>query len=50
MNQGFKPVTVGITGGSASGKATFAKALAEELAPLSSVILHQDSYFKDWSK
>ena len=50
MNQGFKPVTVGITGGSASGKTTFAKALAEELAPLSSVILHQDSYFKDWSK
>jgi uridine kinase len=50
MTQGFKPVTVGITGGSASGKTTFAKALAQELAPLSSVILNQDSYFKDWSK
>ncbi len=50
MTQGFKPVTVGITGGSASGKTTFAKALAKVLAPLSSVILHQDHYFKDWSK
>jgi uridine kinase len=49
MTQGFKPVTVGITGGSASGKTTFAKALAEELSPLSSVVLHQDSYFKDWT-
>jgi len=36
-------------GGSASGKTTFAKALVEELSPLSSVILHQDYYFNDWS-
>ena len=50
MTQGSKPVTVGITGGSASGKTTIAKALAEELSPFSSVILHQDSYFKDWSR
>ncbi len=50
MTQGSKPVTVGIMGGSASGKTTFAKALAEELSSFSSVILHQDSYFKDWSK
>ena len=40
MTQSFKPVTVGIMGGSASGKTTFAKALAEELSSLSSVILH----------
>jgi uridine kinase len=45
----FKPVTVGIMGGSASGKTTFAKELAKELSSLSSVILHQDYYFKDWS-
>ncbi len=50
MTQGFKPVTIGIMGGSASGKTTFAKALAEELSSFSSVILHQDYYFKDWSK
>ena len=48
-NQSFKPITVGIMGGSASGKTTFAKALAEDLSPLSSVILHQDYYFNDWS-
>ena len=50
MTQDFKPVTVAITGGSASGKTTFAKALAEELRTFSSVILHQDFYFKDWSE
>jgi uridine kinase len=36
-------------GGSASGKTTFAKALAKELSSLSPVILHQDLYFKDWT-
>lgn len=46
----FKPVTVGITGGSASGKTTFAEELVKELSPFSSVILHQDSYFKGWSR
>lgn len=46
----MKPVTIGITGGSASGKTTFAKALAQELLPLSTIIISQDSYFKDWSK
>jgi len=50
MTQNFRPVTVGIMGGSASGKTTFAKALAEKLSAFSSVILHQDYYFNDWSK
>ncbi len=50
MPQGKKPVTVGITGGSASGKTTFAKALIEGLADFSSVILHQDDYFRDWAE
>lgn len=49
MAKSFRPVTIGITGGSASGKTTFAKALAEKLSPFSPVILHQDSYFRDWS-
>ena len=49
INQSFKPVTVGIMGGSASGKTTFAKELAEELSSFSSLILHQDYYFNDWS-
>lgn len=46
----FTPITVGIMGGSASGKTTFAKALAEALSEFSPVVLNQDSYFRDWSE
>ena len=48
MTQNFKPVTVGISGGSASGKTTLATTLAEHLKEFSPVILHQDYYFRDW--
>lgn len=44
------PITVGIMGGSASGKTTFATALSEQLSEYSPIILHQDSYFRDWSE
>lgn len=37
-------------GGSASGKTTFASALAEQLTEYSPVVLNQDSYFRDWSE
>ena len=50
MSQNFKPVTVGISGGSASGKTTLTAALEEELKEFSPVILHQDYYFRDWSE
>ena len=50
MPQNFKPVTVGISGGSASGKTTLAKTVAEGLKEFSPVILHQDYYFRDWSE
>ncbi len=50
MPQDFKPVTVGISGGSASGKTTLTTVLAEELKEFSPVILHQDYYFRDWSE
>lgn len=46
----FIPITVGIMGGSASGKTTFARALAEQLAEFSPVVLNQDAYFRDWSE
>ena len=46
----FTPITVGIMGGSASGKTTFASALAEQLAEYTPVVLNQDSYFRDWSE
>lgn len=45
-----KPIIIGIMGGSASGKTTFATALAEELADYSPITLHQDLYFRDWSE
>ena len=50
MPQNFKPVTVGISGGSASGKTTLTNTLAAGLKEFSPVILHQDYYFKDWSE
>ena len=46
----FTPITVGIMGGSASGKTTFASALAEQLTEFSPVVLNQDTYFRDWSE
>jgi uridine kinase len=41
--------TIGITGGSASGKTTLARALAVSLEEFDPVILGQDRYFRDWS-
>lgn len=49
-NDKIRPITVGIMGGSASGKTTFATALAEQLAEFTPITLHQDSYFRDWSE
>ena len=46
----FTPITIGIMGGSASGKTTFASALAAELMEYAPVVLNQDSYFRDWSE
>ena len=43
------PYTIGITGGSASGKTTLARALAVSLQEYNPVILSQDRYFRDWS-
>jgi uridine kinase len=41
---------IGIAGGSASGKSTFARALAVSLKDFEPVILSQDRYFRDWSE
>ena len=43
MNNKF---TVGIAGGSASGKSTFSDTLEKALSPLSVRVFHMDSYFK----
>jgi len=50
MAHNGKPVIVAITGGSASGKTTLAAALEKALKVFSPVTLHQDYYFRDWSK
>ena len=49
-NDTLNPIIVGIMGGSASGKTTFATALTEQLADFTPITLHQDSYFRDWSE
>jgi uridine kinase len=41
--------TIGITGGSASGKTTLARALAVSLPEYDPVVLSMDYYFRDWS-
>ena len=48
--QHFTPTTLGIMGGSASGKTTFATLLAEQLADCAPVVLNQDTYFRDWAE
>ena len=49
MHSTTRPLTVGITGGSASGKTTFSRALAGALDDFRVVILNQDRYFRDWA-
>jgi len=49
MNQS-KPVTIGIMGGSAAGKSTLAKKLADRLSVFSPIVLNQDHYFRDFSE
>jgi uridine kinase len=45
-----RPVVVAIAGGSATGKSTFAHALAAALPDLRPVILSQDRYFRDFAE
>lgn len=42
-----KPILIGITGGTGSGKTTVAKAIYESLPEKNICILEQDSYYKD---
>lgn len=41
-----KPYVIGIAGGSASGKTTFANTLVGELQPVNVKVFHMDEYFK----
>lgn len=42
-----KPILIGITGGTGSGKSTIAKAIFESLPEKNIAIIEQDSYYKD---
>ena len=44
----MRPIIVGISGGSAAGKTSFATALVAALEPNKPVVLNQDRYFRDW--
>lgn len=44
-----KPLLIGITGGTGSGKSTVAKAIYDSLPKNNIVIIEQDSYYKDQS-
>lgn len=44
-----KPLLIGITGGTGSGKSTVAKSICECLPKKNIVIIEQDSYYKDQS-
>ena len=44
-----KPVTLGIAGGSGSGKTTVASALLERVGPENIAVIAHDSYYKDLS-
>jgi uridine kinase len=45
-----RPVIIGISGGTGSGKTTVAKRVAHALADESVIILHHDSYYHDQSR
>lgn len=44
-----KPLLIGITGGTGSGKSTVSKAICDSLPKKNILILEQDSYYKDQS-
>jgi uridine kinase len=46
----MRPIVVAIAGGSATGKSTLARRLAEELEELRPVVLGQDRYFRDFAE
>ncbi len=45
----FKPLLIGITGGTGSGKSTVSKAICESLPKKNILIIEQDAYYKDQS-
>lgn len=49
-NKHRRPIVIGVTGGSGSGKTTVSKAIYNQLSGQSLLILQQDSYYNDQSE
>ncbi|WNW16998.1 uridine kinase [Lactiplantibacillus plantarum] len=49
-NKHLRPVVIGVTGGSGSGKTTVSNAIYNQLSGQSLLILQQDSYYNDQSE
>ncbi|TAR55303.1 uridine kinase, partial [Lactiplantibacillus plantarum] len=49
-NKHRRPVVIGVTGGSGSGKTTVSNAIYNQLSGQSLLILQQDSYYNDQSE
>lgn len=47
MNEDKRPIVIGVTGGSGSGKTTVSKAIYENLRGQSIQIINQDTYYND---
>ncbi|MGF3183516.1 uridine kinase [Facklamia sp. P12934] len=46
---GDRPITIGVTGGSGSGKSSVSKRILEQFTEMSVLVLAQDNYYKDQS-
>jgi uridine kinase len=49
MAPAFRPVVMGVAGGSGSGKSTVVSEVCRALAPGTSAVLHHDAYYRDLS-
>ncbi|NUQ80709.1 MAG: uridine kinase [Bacteroidetes bacterium] len=45
----MKPLIIGIAGGTASGKSTFTRKIADHIGPEKLVVINHDSYYRDLS-
>lgn len=50
MTEINKPIIIGITGGTGSGKSTVAKAIIKSLSKKNIAVIQQDAYYKDQSE
>jgi uridine kinase len=49
MSEINRPIVIGITGGTGSGKSTVAKEIINSLSPDDIAVIQQDAYYRDQS-